>query len=380
MLPLSPLQQLMLRHSRAARALHAPDPYTVQSTFSLAGALDVEALHAAGADLLERHPNLAAVFPVAPGLDNVQVLPAEPRPDRRAIDVSHLSDPGEQQRRVDRILADDLAEPFDLAAGPPLRLTVIRRGPDRAELVLTSHHVLSDGWSAPRMLAELFACYTARVRGRAPGDALPAPVPFADYLRWRAARDQQADLAAWRAELDGLPEGDHLTGDERAVPVARRHPEPVLLEFDADLVAAVTRTAARHGLTPNTMLQGAWAAVLAARSRRRDVCFGAMVSGRTPEVDGVEEIIGLLANTVPVRARFTGTLAETLADLQARQQAMIEHQHVALADLERMTGRRRLFDSLVVFENYPVDPDALREPAPGLTVTGTRFRETTHHP
>ncbi|GLZ11665.1 hypothetical protein Acsp04_19000 [Actinomadura sp. NBRC 104425] len=379
-LPLSPLQQLMLRHSRTARALHAPDPYTVQSTFSLAGALDVDALHAAGADLVERHPNLAAVFPDAPGLDNVQVLPAEPCPDRRVIDVSHLSDPDAQQRQVDRILADDLAEPFDLAAGPPLRLTVIRRGPDRADLVLTSHHVLSDGWSAPRMLAELFACYTARVRGDAPGDALPAPVPFADYLRWRAARDRQADLDAWRAELDGLPEGDHLTGDERAVPVARRHPEPVLLQFDAELVDAVTRTAARHGLTPNTMLQGAWAAVLAARSRRRDVCFGAMVSGRTPEVDGVEEIIGLLANTVPVRARFTGTLARTLADLQARQQAMIEHHHVALADLERMTGRRRLFDSLVVFENYPVDPDALREPAPGLTVIATRFRETTHHP
>ena len=83
---------------------------------------------------------------------------------------------------------------------------------------------------------------------------------------------------------------------------------------------------------------------------------------------------------MPVRARLDGTLADTLTELQCRQRALIEHHHVALPDLERLTGRRRLFDSLVVFENYPVDPDRLREPAPGLTVVATRFRESTHHP
>lgn len=83
---------------------------------------------------------------------------------------------------------------------------------------------------------------------------------------------------------------------------------------------------------------------------------------------------------MPVRARLGGTLAETLTGLQSRQRALVEHQHVALSDLERLTGRRRLFDSLVVFENYPVDPERLREPAPGLRVVGTRFREATHHP
>ncbi|GAA2581361.1 amino acid adenylation domain-containing protein [Actinomadura fulvescens] len=357
-LPLTPLQQSVLRHSQTT----TPDPYTVQSTFSLTGALDIDALRAAGGDLLARHPNLGAVFPS----DHLQVIPEDPHLDFRVVDATD---------DVEEILMADLAERFDLAAGPLFRLTVVRRGPGRAELVMTSHHVLSDGWSAPRMLTELFTCYAARVHDKPP--ELPAPVPLSEYVRWRAARDHEADLRAWRAELDGLPEGDYLAG--RARP-ATHVPDPLLLTFDADLVAALTRTAARHGLTPNTMLQGAWATLLAARSGYRDVCFGAMVSARTPEVDGIEEIIGLLANTVPVRARFTGTLAAALTDLQARQQRMIEHHHVALADLERPAGRRRLFDSLVVFENYPVDPDALREPAPGLTITGTRFRERTHHP
>ncbi|MFT7834524.1 amino acid adenylation domain-containing protein [Saccharothrix sp. BKS2] len=372
-LPLTPLQELVLEQSR----LHGPaDPYTVQAAFSLSGALDVAALRAAGADLLRRHPNLGAVFP--PGHD-VQVVPVDPEPAFRVLDAPDDAD-------VDRALAADLAEPFDPATGPLVRLTVLRRGPDRHEFVLTSHHVLSDGWSAPRILTGLFALYTARVGGTAPSSgsaalsetaALSEPVPFSRYPRWLAARDHTADLRAWRAELADLPEGDHLVAGR---PEAVGATDPVLFEVDEPVVTELTRAAAARGLTPNTLLQGAWAAVLAARSGRREACFGVMVSGRTADVDGIEEIIGLLANTVPVRARLTGTAAQALADLQARQQAMVEHHHVGLAELEALTGRRRLFDSLVVFENYPVDPARLREPAPGLTVTGTRFRERTHHP
>ncbi len=203
---------------------------------------------------------------------------------------------------------------------------------------------------------------------------LPAPVPFAGYLRWRT--DHEPRLAPWEAELDGLPEGDYLgAGDPGPA-----WQEPAVIAFGPALVAELSELAARRGLTRNTLVQGAWSVLLARRSGRTDVCFGAMVACRPPELEGVEEIIGLLANTVPVRARLAGTLADTLHDLQARQRALVEHHHVAQTDLERLTGRRRLFDSLVVFENYPVDPDRLREPAPGLTVAGTRFREATHHP
>ncbi|MBB0242626.1 amino acid adenylation domain-containing protein [Streptomyces alkaliphilus] len=375
--PLTPLQEVMLRHSRAER----PDPYTVQSTFSLAGPLDPDALRVAATDLLARHPNLGAVFPGA-----LAVLPIDPRPDFRVVDVP-VDAPGDapgEKTRVEEALAADLAEPFDPAAGPLVRLTLIRHVPDRAatadragapdrtDLVLTTHHVLSDGWSAPRILGELFALYTARARGEEP--KLPDPVPFADHLRWIAANPP--DLDAWAAELEDLPEGDHLSSGEPG-PAWR---EPEIIRFDADLVAGLTGLAARRGLTPNTLVQGAWSVLLARRSGRADVCFGAMVACRPPRLEGVEEIIGLLANTVPVRVRLTGTLAETLTDLRARQLNLVEHHHVALTDLERLTGRRRLFDSMVVFENYPVDPDRLREPAPGLTVVGTRFREATHHP
>ncbi|ACU97091.1 non-ribosomal peptide synthetase [Saccharomonospora viridis] len=372
--PLTALQELMLRQSRA-RAENTPDPYTVQSTFSLEGPLDVDALFAAGADLLERHPSLGAAFPE--GRQDIQVIRTGVRPDCRLRDVSDHG-PETQQRAVEEILTADLAEPFTLSEGPAVRMTVIRRGPERAEFVLTSHHVLSDGWSAPRMLAELFARYAARVRGGV-DDRLPEPVPLSRYLQRVADRDSDADHRAWQAELADLPEGDYVIGDRTEIPVAQ-DPEPVLFTVDEDTVADLTRVAARRGLTPGTLVQGAWATVLALRSGRRDVCFGAMVSARTLEVDGIEEIVGLLANTVPMRVRFTGTLADVLAGLQTRQQATADRHHVRLSELERLTGRARLFDSLVVFENYPVDPDTLREPAPGLTIVGTRFRERTHHP
>ncbi|MGW4026666.1 condensation domain-containing protein, partial [Streptomyces sp. NPDC005009] len=350
--PLSPLQSVMLRHSRTEH----PDPYTVQSCFSLSGVLDADALREAGADLLARHPNLGAVFPGESGL-----VPKSAHLDFRVSDG-----PAEE------VLAADLAEAFDLGAGPLVRLTVIRHHAERSDLVLTTHHVLSDGWSAPRILTELFALYTARVRGEKAG--LPEPVPFSRYLDWRAAN--QPDLTAWAEELADLPEADHF-GTGEPGPAWQ---EPAVVTADARLVTELHRIAAERGLTPNTLVQGAWSVLLARHAGRADVCFGAMVACRPPELEGVEEIIGLLANTVPVRARLTGTLAGSLTALQNRQRALLEQQHVALPELERLTGRRRLFDSVVVFENYPVDRDRLREPAPGLTLVGTRFREATHHP
>lgn len=377
-LPLSPLQELVLRHSRAAA--DGPDPYTVQVVFSLAGEVDVEALHAAAGDLLARHPNLGAAFPEDLGAGAVQVLLADAAPDRRHVDLSGITDAGEQQRAVDRLLEDDLAERFDLTRGSAVRVTVVRRGERRTELVLTSHHVLSDGWSAPRMLGEVFAAYTARVRGEDPARVLPPPVPFSRYLRWLADRDRDAETAAWRAALSGLGEGNHLVGDRELPEAVPALPAPVVFDVEPDLVRALTATATVAGLTVNTLVQGAWSAVLAARSGRPEVCFGAMVSGRTPDVDGVEEVLGLLANTVPVRARLSGPLARALGELQAGQRALAEHHAVSLADLERLAGVSRLFDSLLVFENYPVDPAALAEPAPGVRVVGTRFREFTHHP
>ncbi|GAB3742214.1 hypothetical protein GCM10027598_73760 [Amycolatopsis oliviviridis] len=351
-MPLTPLQEVILRESRAAGDA---DPYPVQAAFTLSGDLDVEALRAAAAALVRRQPNLGAVFPPS---HEVQVVPAEPRAGFRVREVFEASE-------VDAALDEELAEPFDLANGPLWRVTVLRHGPGRQTLVLTSHHLLSDGWSAPRILGELFALYA--------GKPLPEPVPPARYTRLLAAADHSADVRAWRAELDGLPEGDHL-------PRTGGSAEPALFTVDGSLVAELTRLGAARGLTANTLLQGAWAAVLANHAGRADVSFGVMTSNRTSDVDGVEEIIGLLANSVPVRARFTGTVAESLADLQARQQAMTGHHRIGLPELASLAGRERLFDSLLVFENYPVDPAKLREPAPGLTVTGTRFRERTHHP
>ncbi|SER21506.1 non-ribosomal peptide synthetase [Actinokineospora terrae] len=353
LLPLTPLQELMLDQARTGE-----DPYTVQAVFTLDGDLDPASLRAAATRLLARNPNLGAVFPSGHA---VQVIPARPEPGFATGEVEDAD--------RERVLAEDLAEPFDLATGPLFRLTVLRRGPGHHDLVLTSHHLLSDGWSAPRILTELFALYS--------GTEPPEPTPFAHHTRWLAARDHAADLRAWRRELLDLPEGDHVLHGRRAVVAAA---DPVLFTVPGPVVAALSAAGADRGLTPNTMLQGGWAAVLATRSGRRDVAFGTMVACRTPEVAGVEDILGLLANTVAVRARLTGTLAEALADAQSRQHAMVEHQHIGVAELAATTGRERLFDTLLVFENYPVDPTRLREPAPGLVVTGTRFRERTHHP
>ncbi|MFI0371774.1 amino acid adenylation domain-containing protein [Actinomadura sp. 1N219] len=335
--PLTPSQELILGPARGAA-----DPYPVRVAFTVAGPLDVPALRAAAGALLRRHPNLGAVFPAE---HDFQVIPADPRPDFRA---------------------EFTADRFDLSTGPLWRLTVVPEGPERHQVVLTVHDLLCDVWSAPRVATELFALYA--------GGPLPEPVPFTRYSRWLAGRDHGRDLRAWRAELADAPAGGHfrVTGVDPA--------EPVLFDLDAAAVARLTETAARDGVTADTALQGAWAAVLADRSGREDVRFGVMVSGRGAGPPGVEEIIGPLANTVPVRVRLTGTVAAVLADLQARRQAMLEHQHIGLTELAELTGIAPVVDSVVVFENSPPAPEWPREPAPGLTITDVAVREHTHHP
>ncbi|RJQ83822.1 non-ribosomal peptide synthetase, partial [Pseudonocardiaceae bacterium YIM PH 21723] len=320
--------------------------FTVQAAFTLRGDLDVPALQVAAEQLLRRHPHLAAAFPAD---RRVQVIPADPRPDFRVIDTTNVA----QALIEDQ---DDLLRP---ETGPMVRITVLRTGAADSVLVIGTHHAVGDGWSAPRMLDELFALYAGR--------PLPEPVPLRRYLEWFHA-DRATDREFWRAEVAELPPGDYLTAGR---PYRTGKTDPVLFTVDADVVGNLTRAAAGRGLTANTVLQGAWANVLARHSGRDEVCFGTSVSGRQAEVDGIEELLGLVRGNVPVRVRLTGDTAADLAELQTRQQTQPHPVELSTEDL---------FDSLLVFENYPVDPARIREPAPGLTIIGARFRERTPYP
>ena len=372
-LPLAPLQEGLLFH--ALYDAQAPDIYTVQLDLGLEGALDSAAMAAAVQALVARHASLRARFRHAHLGRPVQVILPQATAPWRCIDLSSLDEAGREERLA-AVLAQERAERFDLADAPLIRFALIRLAADRHRLVLTNHHIVMDGWSMPVLVRELLTLYAHR----ADAAALPRVTPYRDYLAWAAAQDRAGALAAWRDALAGLEEATRLAPhDPGREPVA---PEQMRLALSEPLTAALTAQARRHGLTLNTVIQTAWAILLGRLTGREDVVFGVTVAGRPPEVAGIENMVGLFINTLPLRVQLPpGTaLLELLRQVQASQSRLMEHQHLGLAEVQGLAGLGELFDTLVVFENYPVDRAGLSAEVGGLRLTDFRGLDATHYP
>ncbi|MEU6231430.1 amino acid adenylation domain-containing protein [Kitasatospora sp. NPDC047058] len=373
LLPLSPLQQGLYFHATYDTDAH--DVYTVQLALDIEGPVDRSALRAALHTLLTRHANLRAAFR-HDGLDTpLQVIPARVELPWHEVDLGHLP-AADRAAAADRLTAEDRTRRFDLDRPPLMRFTLVSTAADRHRLLVSHHHLLLDGWSMPVLLGELFTLYGAA------GDSatLPRVTPYRDYLGWVAGQDRAAGEAAWRQVLDGLEEPTLLAApDASRAPVL---PVRTRLELPEAETAALARWARERGVTVNTVVQAAWAIVVGRLTGRDDVVFGGTVSGRPPQVPGVESMVGLFINTLPVRvtldpAETFGALLERLQDQQA---GVMDHQYLPLADLQRIAGLGELFDTLVVFENYPLDADGLRTAAGGLGIVGGDNHESTHYP
>ncbi|MFF4762941.1 amino acid adenylation domain-containing protein [Streptomyces sp. NPDC001292] len=373
-LPLSPLQEGLLFH--AVYDVEATDVYTMQFTFDLVGPVDVNALRTAAAALLLRHANLRAGFRRRKTGEAVQIIHREVELPWDQRDVSHLDEEA-QAAEIARILAEEKSRRFDLATPPLVRFVAVRQAAERYRLILTNHHILLDGWSMPLLARELFTLYA---RG---GDdsGLPRVTPYRDYLAWLAGRNRDAAQEAWKLALDGV-DGPTLIAPDAGQERDAVQPQRVMTELSTELTAALGAFVRGRGLTTNTLVQGAWAILLSRLTGRSDVVFGSTVSGRPPEIPGVESMVGLFINTLPVRIvlRPQETLAQLLARVQDQQSALMEHQHLGLHEVQRLASTGELFDTLTVFENYPLDPAGVDLPGTGLRIEGVDVDDATHYP
>ena len=360
-LPLTPLQQGLLFHASTTQGNH-DDVYAVQLDITLSGALDPHRLRDAVHTVVNRHPNLAARF--CPQFDEpVQIIPADPATPWRYDDL--LS-----EEQIQRVCADERAAVCELADEPVFRAALIRTAPDRHRCVLTFHHIVMDGWSLPILLSEIFASYH--------GQRLPAAVSYRRFVTWLAGRDLDAAEAAWREVLADF-DTPTLVGPPARLGLGRRGVE--LFRVPEETTRALSELARSCHTTVNTVLQAAWAQLLMWLTGQHDVAFGTAVSGRPAEVVGADSMVGLLINTVPVRAHITAatTTADLLDQLHSANNDTREHQHLALSEIHRITGHDQLFDTVFVYENYPIDTAALSG-INGLAITEFTGRESTHYP
>jgi amino acid adenylation domain-containing protein len=353
--PLSPMQQGILFHTLYAAE---PETYLVQVAWTLRGAFDVEAWKRAWQEVFERHPALRTAFAWEKLAEPVQIVwkrlkVAFDEHDLRALPAA------ERAERAERYAADERRKGFDPTRAPLVRFGLLRLDERAYRFVWTMHHLLLDGWSTQTVVKEVFALYDALAKG-APA-RLPRAPRYGDYIGWLKKQDAAKDLAFWRNELAGFAAPTPFGIDRPAEGEPRSgHVRRVLPEAST---AAIVAFAREHQITANTLLQGAWALLLSRYGREDDVVFGATVSGRSAPVAGIEGMVGLFINTLPVRVRVDRTQSAIafLTALQQHQAELRDHEHSALAEVQRQSDVPRgtpLFESLVVFENFPLADSA----------------------
>ena len=362
---LSPLQE-GLYSLTALGEFVADDPYVIGMAADISGALDAELLRDCAAKMLTRHPNLRASF-FSQGIPRpVQIVPSRVELPWHQVAA--------EPEDVATLEAAERRRPFDLERGPAIRFLLVELPSAYWRLVITAHHIVIDGWSLPVFVNEMMILYQAG------GDveALPgSPRPYRDYIGWLASRDQAASEQIWRRHLADLPGPTFLSaalgGEGSTNSGSIRLPSRTELRMDPQATAQLVDGARSRGVTINTLLQMAWALVVSRLTDRTDVVFGVTVSGRPAELSGVETMIGLFINTVPLRVRIDGSLpVGTQCKAVQRDSALLrEHGYLGHAQLRALGGVGEMFDTLLVYENFPLGAMAGEGE---LTSAGVTFR------
>ncbi len=356
---LSPMQQGMLFES-----LYAPASgvYVTQFYLTLDTRLNVTAFRFAWQEVIDRHPILRTCFHWQREDTALQVV-------QKAVGLPWQEWDWRGRRdsatALQTWLQADRQQGFTLDQAPLMRYTLIRLSAERYAFIWTQHHLLGDGWSMPLLLQELVARYRALCAGQL--TALPAPRLYRDYILWLRRQDRAQAEAFWRARLHLFTAPTPLTVDRQALTRGTSGADYIKQHYllPSAFAAALTTFAQQNQLTVNTVVQGAWALLLGRYSGNQDVLFGATTSGRPPSLSGVEQMVGLFINTIPVAVSLPAAqpLLPWLRQLQDAQSAAQEFAYVSLLDLQSWSSIPRgvpVYESILVFENYPVDPNQLQ--------------------
>ena len=375
--PLSPMQQGMLFHTLLAPETEA---YTEQMTCTLSGHLDRAAFQRAWQTVMDRHDILRSAFIHEDVEEPLQVV-------HEVLEIPFIFhdwamlDRDDAKNKFKAFLKEERRKGFELTDAPLLSIYLIRLDENTHLFGLHYHHILMDGWSMPLVLGEVFHLYQAYSSNGSVN--LNAPRPFSDYMGWLQAQDKDAALSFWKDRLKGFyaptPLGIDKPNIQNDPGYAIRH-----FNFDAEFSDRIAEFARQNQLTINTLVQGAWAVVLACYSRQDDILFGATVSGRPSELPGIETMVGLFINTLPVRVQFSSktTILELLTRLQEEQARARQFEYTSLIDIQGVSEVPRdqpLFNSLLVYENYPVD-ETMKQQKSDLSVEDVSVFERSNYP
>jgi amino acid adenylation domain-containing protein/non-ribosomal peptide synthase protein (TIGR01720 family) len=378
--PLSSMQQGMLFHS-----LYEPGSqvYRIQLRSYISRGLEPAAFRRAWEEVVRRHAILRTAV-LWEGLEKpLQVVYGSVELPWRAEDWRGLNK-GEQEAKWLDYLREDQAAGMDFQNAPLMRLALMRTGKESYYFAWSFHHILIDGWCRQVLVKEVFSLYEAYCEGK-PLE-LETPPVYRNYIAWLQQQSESKAEAFWRDELKGFTSPTHLGLEQAGIelqPGQERHGE-LTLRLSAELTQQFERLGRDWRITQNTIVQGAWALLLSRYSGEADVLFGATVSGRSAPVAGIESMMGLFINTLPVRVTIhkNETVAEFLKRLQTHQAEVREYEYSPLTKMQSWSDVHGmpLFNSLVVFENYPVDSALRLRVAKSISIEALDLIDVSNYP
>ncbi|MCW8217650.1 non-ribosomal peptide synthetase [Streptomyces griseolus] len=377
--PLSALQQGLLFHTLSRPG---EPTYFEQVRCVIRGALDTAAFEEAWNLVVARHPVLRTAFAWQRLKEPLQVVGRTVRVPLDQADWRGRSDPDADWQDL---LDEDRRRGFDLAKAPLMRLTVRQTADDTHLFVWSHHHILLDGWSFGLVLHEALAAYARLVEDGRPPQLEPAP-PYQDFIRYLGDRDTAADETFWREYLEGFEQPTRLAVDRgQGVHEGGGGTEVTLsVTLDKETSAAVQRRCGGLGVSLSALAHAAWARLIGAYSGEDEVLFGSTTAGRPPELPGVEQMVGLFINAVPLRVRIDPArrIGDWLEEIQRDLFRLQAHQFTGLARIQELSGVERgkpLFETLLSFQNYPLD-DGHTEDWGGVRLTDYGWSGPTNYP
>jgi len=378
---LTPMQEGMLFHSLAESGSSL---YFTQFGCRLHGSLDAVMFRQAWEAVVQRHAILRTSF-LWEGLKApVQVVHKHPELPWLEEDWRGLREEAQQQKWQE-LLREDRELGLDFRRAPLMRLTLVRTSEDSHYLIWGFGHILMDGWCIQIVMGEVFRHYEAQRTGQKL--ELRRPSLFRNYIAWLREQDETKAEAFWRSELQGFkaPNRLRIERERRAGENGHTGHKQIRMFMGRELTAKLEDLARTHQVTMNTVSQGAWGVLLGRYSGNQDVVFGATVAGRSARVAGIESMIGLFINTLPVRAQVPDheTLGEYLKRLQGQQAEARDFEYTPLVKVQgwsEMPPATPLFESLLVFENYPVDAGLQQQMLAHMKIDDVQLFNVTNYP
>ncbi|MCH6257181.1 amino acid adenylation domain-containing protein [Puniceicoccaceae bacterium K14] len=353
---LSPMQEGMLYHAIADAD---EGMYCVQVVFDIKGQLNEKAFHESWESVVGRHEALRTSFHYENVQQPVQIVWKEVSVEVGELDFSSLS-AEDRDRAVIDFIEKDGTRPFEMNVAPLMRFHLITIGDEWQKVVWTHHHIITDGWSNGRILEEVFGEYASKVGGLE--YRTNKPRRYKNYIGWLGEQDAEAAKVFWKSYLDGTTEATRISleSSHREIESQKSKRKRASAFLDVELLDRANDLCRANEFTLSSLLQGAWALLLSSYTGNDDVMFGVTSSGRAPEVAGVESMVGLFMNTLPIRIQVdrSRTLVDWLKVVERNLLDVRKYEYCSISDIRSwsdISANSRLFDSVFVVENTPID-------------------------